>query len=202
MFTHDIDSHHNFNVSNPCPFVPLPNGDDLETGTMARPDRPGAPKTDYEEVWRYLPFREGPDGPGCGISWILESEFEECPLGDGQHMITKVFLGRIWGTYLAFHQDQVHVVSQARLGNRDRDVKVTGGEVSALREEWAHGRWERKYSLGPNTGALPSLLQGIDDRSQESSWHAGVKVIVGGCRYVVRAFEHAAARTTMVFSRL
>ncbi|KAJ5666165.1 uncharacterized protein N7477_008613 [Penicillium maclennaniae] len=55
IFTHVIDSLLNFNVSEPCPFVALSNGDVMETGTMPRPDRPGAPMTSYEEVWRYHP---------------------------------------------------------------------------------------------------------------------------------------------------
>lgn len=43
VFTYTIDSHNNFNISDPCPFIPLPNGDDLETGAMPRSDKPGAP---------------------------------------------------------------------------------------------------------------------------------------------------------------
>ncbi|KAJ6184516.1 hypothetical protein N7519_005817 [Penicillium mononematosum] len=188
IFTHEIDSHHNFNISNPCPFIPLPNGDDLETGTMARPDVPGAPMTDYEEVWRYLPFREGPEGPGRGLSWILESD--EGVLEEGQHKITKMFLAGIGGSYLVLRQKQIHVVRRTPLG--ERTVQITGEEVSTRREEWTDDHWEIKYALGPNNGSLPSMANGlgVDMRGRKS----GEKVTVGGCDFILRAFASAAPR--------
>ena len=182
VFTHEIDSHHNFNVSNPCPFIPLPNGDELETGSMARPDVPGAPITDYEEVWRYLPFREGPEGPGRGLSWILESD--EGVLEEGQHKITKMFLARIGGSYLVLRQKQIHVVRQALPG--ERAVQITGEEVSARREEWTDDHWEIKYALGPSNDSLPSMTNGLDVEIRGHK--CGEKVTVGGCDFIVRAF--------------
>lgn len=64
-------------------FETLPNGDDLETGSMPCPDRGGA-VTKYEEVWRKLNPREG-----VKHAWILQS------------MDDKTFLGRIGGGYMA-----------------------------------------------------------------------------------------------------
>ncbi|KAJ5213629.1 hypothetical protein N7449_000798 [Penicillium cf. viridicatum] len=190
VFTHEIDSHYNFNISNPCLFIPLPNGDDLETGTMTRPDVPGEPTTDYEEVWRYLPFREGPEGPGHGLSWILESD--EGVLGDGHHQVTKVSLAQIGGSYLVLHQKQIHVVGQTLLG--ERVVQITGEEVSARREEWTDGHWEVKYALGPGSDGLPSMANGLDVEMRGRK--SGEKVTVGGWDFIVRAYAAHAPRKT------
>ncbi|KAJ5932273.1 hypothetical protein N7516_006762 [Penicillium verrucosum] len=190
VFTHEIDSHHNFNISNPCPFIPLPNGDDLETGSMARPDVPGAPMTDYEEVWRYLPFREGPKGLGRGLSWILESD--EGVLEEGQHQVTKMFLARIGGSYLVLHQKQIHVVGQTAL--RGRAVQINGEKVSARREEWTDGHWEVKYALGPGNDGLPSMANGLDVKMQGRK--SGDKVTVGGWDFIVRACAAHRPRNT------
>lgn len=185
VFTHEIDSHHNFNISNPCPFISLPDGDELETGTMARPDKPGSPMTDYEEIWRHLPRRKGPEGPAHGVSWILESDGGA--LGEGRYNITKVFMGRIGATYLALHQEQVHVRSRASDG--ELLVKIAGGDVSARREEWFDGHWEVKYNLGPSSGDLPSMAKDVEEGRQGQWRIPGEKVTVGGHVYIVRAFE-------------
>lgn len=153
---------------------------------MPRPDMPGAPVTDYEEVWRYLPLHKGPEGPGNGCSWILESE--EGDLGEGQFHIQKVFLARIRGTYLALHQGQTRVRTQTAQG---WTVKVSGRDVSARREEWIDQRWEEKYVLGPNSGDLVSMAKGFDEKSLVS-WYPGATVNVGGHRYIVQAFEELA----------
>lgn len=184
VFTHAIDSHNNFNISNPCPFIPLPNGDELETGTMSRPDKPGAPMTDYEEVWRYLPCRRG---PGHGVSWILESD--DGGLGVGQFKVSKVFMGRIGATFLVLHQSQVHVRSLGLDGQWV--VTMSGDVVSARLEEWSDGHWEVKYSLGPDRCDLPSMTDGID-KDCVGMWYPGKKVNVAGHPYIVRAFEEFA----------
>lgn len=188
MFTHEIDSHHNFNVSNPCPFIPLPNGDDLETGTMARSDVPGAPMTDYEEVWRYLPVREGQEGSGRGLSWILESD--EGVLEEGQHQVSKVFLAQIGGSYLVLHQKQIHVVTRTSLG--ERAVQITGEEVSARREEWTDGHWEIRYALGPSSVGLASMARGLDVEMRGRK--SGDKVTIAGSHFIVRAYASEAPR--------
>ncbi|KAJ5479226.1 hypothetical protein N7530_004735 [Penicillium desertorum] len=183
VFTHEIDSHHNFNVSNPCPFIPLANGDDLETGTMARPDVPGAPMTDYEEVWRYLPFREGPEGSGRGLSWILESD--EGVLEEGQHKVTKTFLAKMGGSYLVLCQKQIHVVRQTPLG--ERTVQITGEGVSARREEWTDDHWEIKYALGPNNDSLPSMTNGlVDMRGSKSGERSLLGVATSICVHLLQ----------------
>jgi hypothetical protein len=69
-------------------FTPLPNGDDLETGSMPCPEKGGA-VTDYEEVWRGLRPREGSQ-----YAWILQS------------VDRKTFLGRIGGGYMALHEGE------------------------------------------------------------------------------------------------
>jgi hypothetical protein len=67
-------------------FTKLPNGDDLETGSMPCAERGGA-ITEYEEVWRTLK-----PVPGPKRAWILQSV-------DG-----KTFLGRIGGGFMALSE--------------------------------------------------------------------------------------------------
>ncbi|KFY45415.1 hypothetical protein V495_02993 [Pseudogymnoascus sp. VKM F-4514 (FW-929)] len=73
-------------------FSPLPNGDDLETGSM-----PCAHKndvvTDYEEVWRKLD-----PVPGPKRAWIIQS-VEDSPNGG-------TFLGRVAGSFMALRQNE------------------------------------------------------------------------------------------------
>lgn len=146
--------------------------------------------TDYEEVWRYLPFREGPEGPGRGLSWILESD--EGVLEEGRHQVTKMFLAQIGGSYLVFYQKQIHVVGQTPL--RERAVQITGEEVSARREEWTDGHWEVKYALGPGSDGLPSMANGLDVKMRGCK--SGEKVTVGGWDFIVRAYAaHGASKT-------
>lgn len=74
-------------------FTPLPNGDDLETGSMPCAEKGGV-VTDYEEIWRKLEPMAGPDG--TKIAWILQS------------VEGKTFLRRISGAYLALSQEEGH----------------------------------------------------------------------------------------------
>ena len=148
---------------------------------MARVDVPGAVMTDYEEVWRYLPFREGPDGPGRGLSWILESC--EGVLEEGQHKVTKLFLAQIGGSYLVLYQKQIHMVRRTSLG--EWVVQITGEEVSARREEWTNDQWEIKYALGPASDGLPSMANGLDAAMRGRK--CGEKLAIGGCDFIVRA---------------
>ena len=71
-------------------FTPLPNGDDLETGSIPCAEKDNA-VTDYEEVWRKLGPRPGPKH-----GWILQS-------AKG-----KTFLGRIGGGYMALGEEEGH----------------------------------------------------------------------------------------------
>lgn len=66
-------------------FAPLPNGDDLETGTFNK----GSGPTPYEEVWRDT--TETLDDGG-GWAWILQS-------ADGS-----TFLGKVGGIILGMRQ--------------------------------------------------------------------------------------------------
>lgn len=172
---------------------------------MPRPDLPGAPVAEYEEVWRELEFPGGPEAEKKGVSWILESESESeldpenGVYSEGKEVhITKTFLGRIWGVYTALQQPQIHI----RCKNPDGDWVVTekrGGEVSARREEWVPSSpasststsgWREKYVLGPEGENVPSLRTGLGGEGQgQGAWRVpGEKIVIGGRQYVVRAF--------------
>jgi hypothetical protein len=183
-FTHDLDSHNAFDAVDCGTFSKLPNGDDLETGSMPRWDLPGAPVREYEEVWRELPFREGPEGPGKGVSWVLERRAygEETV---GQIPMTRTFIARIWGTYVALRQEQTHYFDVGCL--RGSNARVEGGEVSARREEWdSTSGWQTKYALGPELDKLP-FMSTFD--TGDGDWSVGSRVVVSGQSYTVQAFE-------------
>jgi hypothetical protein len=181
LFTHAIDSHSAFDAVDCGNFTVLPNGDDLETGSMPRWDLPGTPVREYEEVWRELPFREGPEGPGRGISWVLEAKADgQGVSGHDGSTVIRMFIARIWGTYVALRQEQTHVgVGKA--------VVKRGGEVTARREEWdSTSGWKTRYILGPDVDKLPSMTT-IDTR--DGGWSIGSEVVLSGQQYIVRAFE-------------
>lgn len=152
---------------------------------MPRPDLPGSPVTEYEEVWRELPFREGPEGPKRGISWVLESDDGNLGETEGEVMVTKTFLGRIWGTYLALQQVQTH--TRGRDSSGRWEISKTGREVSARREEWNSG-WSERYAVGTPTG-LPSMIEGLNGEGEGPWRQPGEKVRIDGKWYIVRAFE-------------
>jgi hypothetical protein len=186
-------------------FTTLPSGDELETGSMPRTDLPGgAPvMTQYEEVWRELQFREGPEGPQRGVSWILESEGEEEEEKEKEEVQTmKTFIARIWGTYMVLQQPQTYTytytrteIPQIQQGKSSSVIKKTArGEVSARLEEWdsSLGCWKAKYILGPKGNGLPSLMSsggggGLIPDIKEGK--EGSKLTIAGATYVVRAFE-------------
>ncbi|PKX90208.1 uncharacterized protein P174DRAFT_445145 [Aspergillus novofumigatus IBT 16806] len=174
LFTHAIDSHNAFEAVDCGTFTPLPNGDDLEIGSMPRWDLPGKPVREYEEVWRELPFREGPEGPGRGVSWRGRS-------GRDGSTVTRMFIGRIWGTYVALRQEQMHYSGDSKAVVKD------GREASARREEWDSATgWQAKYVLGPDVDKLPSMTTiGTGD----GDWSIGREVVLSGQAYIVRAFE-------------
>ncbi|GIK06756.1 hypothetical protein Aspvir_002407 [Aspergillus viridinutans] len=181
LFTHAVDSHNAFDAVDCGTFTALPNGDDLETGSMPRWDLPGAPVREYEEVWRELPFREGPEGPGRGVSWVLEARGgEQGVSGQDGSTVVRMFIARIWGTYVVLRQEQTHY------GGDPEDVK-NGGEVSARREEWdSVSGWKTKYTLGPDVDKLPSMTT-ID--TGDGEWSVGSEVVLSGQPYIVRALE-------------
>ncbi|CAI7636340.1 unnamed protein product [Penicillium crustosum] len=185
-FSHELDSRNAFEAVDCGTFVPLPNGDSLEMGSMPRHDLPGAPDKEYEEVWRELPFREGPEGPKKGLSWVLESDDGDLGSGEEEVTVTKTFIGRIWGTYLALSQTQTHTRQKTASG--ELVVKKSGADVSARREEWESG-WKEKYLVGEAAGSLPSMLVGFDGEGVGSWRIPGEKVEVQGKTYIVRAFE-------------
>lgn len=186
QFTHEIDSRNSFDAVDCGTFSTLPNGDDLEVGSMPRPDLPGTPMTEYEEVWRELKFREGPEGPGKGVSWVLESK-HDVDLGANAEMeVARTFVAKIWGTYLVVRQRQVY----AHLAGSNAAVVWEGKDVSARREEWdRNDGWTATYVLGPDGDVLPSAKD-IEDGEQMRT--PGGTAFINGEAYTVRSYEEIA----------
>ena len=125
-------------------FTALPNGDDLETGSMPCPEKGGA-VTDYEEVWRGLSPKKG-----SKHAWILQS------------VDSKTFLGRIGGAYMALHEGQKGGFGARREEwdvNQGWDVKYEIGEVEGVPSLAAHGKvvfdGEESWKIG-HTVAISS----------------------------------------------
>ncbi|PWY85869.1 hypothetical protein BO94DRAFT_467768 [Aspergillus sclerotioniger CBS 115572] len=185
-FTHELDCRNSFDAVDCGTFSSLPNGDDLEEGEMPRADLPGCPVAQYEEVWRELKFRDGPEGHK-GVSWVLESK--EQPLDEGEEVeVERTFIGRIWGTYLALRQLQVH----SRPKGSATTIVKEGKDVSARREEWNASGWRVKHSLGAD--ALPSM-----NDIEDGSWKLGQTVTVAEKEYTVRAFESLRYVTSSIY---
>lgn len=150
---------------------------------MPRPDRPGAPVTDYEEVWRELTFREGPEGLGRGMSWVLESKHN---VEEGsEREVARTFLARVWGTYLVIRQTQI----LRRPQGSDAVSVAEGKGVSARREEWdSTAGWTAKYMLPGMGEKLPSMSD-VDGEGTGPWRTPGATVLVCGEEYTVRSFE-------------
>lgn len=181
LFTHELDSRNAFGVADCGTFSPLPNGDDLELGIMPRPDIPGAPTRNYEEVWRELSFRHV-EGHSKMLAFVLESEMAPMQLRvDEEREVTRTFIGAIGGTYVALRQSQILV----RSAGETKPVVKSGGEVSARSQEFVRGGgFETKYLLGPEGTVLPARgdIEFPMDGSSE-------RLMVRGQEYVVRSFE-------------
>ncbi|KAL4756540.1 uncharacterized protein BDW70DRAFT_10577 [Aspergillus foveolatus] len=181
LFTHELDSRSAFGVADCGTFSALPNGDDLEVGVMPRPDLPGAPVKEYEEVWRELPFvrMEGHEN----VSFVLESTTGGTQLKEGEEKeVTRTFIGAIWGSYIALRQTQV----LARPIGETKTVIKSGAEVSAKREEFVEGQgFVVRYSLGPEADELPTHSE-IQLPASDGSLE---RLVVGGQEYVVRSWE-------------
>jgi hypothetical protein len=124
-------------------FKTLPNGDDLETGSMPCPEKGGA-VTEYEEVWRNLKPRAG-----VRWAWILQS-------ADG-----KTFLGRIGGGYMALHEGEGKPFGARREEwdvGKGWSVKYNIGEVDGVPSLAAVGRevfeGEETWRTGYNVEVL------------------------------------------------
>lgn len=190
LFTHELDSQNAFSAVDSGTFTDLPNGDGLETGQMPRHDLPGAPVSEYEEVWRELNPKEGPEGENRGVSWILESVGEDFGDQEGEIRVVKTFLGRVWGTYVALRQMQTHTRNRTPSG--EWKVYKTGTDVSARREEWEPGfGWRAKYVIGKDTNTLPSLNNRFGNKGKVLR-SPGEKIIIGKETYIVRALEEIA----------
>ncbi|KAL4878213.1 hypothetical protein BJY04DRAFT_114968 [Aspergillus karnatakaensis] len=186
VFTHELDSRSAFGVADCGTFSSLPNGDDLEVGVMPRPDLPGEPVRDYEEVWRKLSYREATKGLSSCLSYVLESGTSQLQLAEGEEKeITRTFVGKIWGTCIVLRQKQF--VARSTEG---KVVIKSGGEVSARRENFDETSCEfrMKYSLGPESEVLPTHSE-IEAARADRFCSKGERFVVGGDEYVVRSFE-------------
>lgn len=88
-WVHIIDSNSAHATPDEGSFSKLPNGDDLEIGSMPCPEKGGV-ITPYEEIWRKIP-----PSSGSNLSWILQTT------GDGN-----TFIGRIGGGFIALQQGE------------------------------------------------------------------------------------------------
>ena len=165
---------------------------------MPRPDVPGMPVTEYEEIWRELAsFPDDPNAETKGISYILDSEVVDAcePVLSGQMgketvHVTRTFLGRSCGIYLALRQKQTYSRHRDSGGDRWVITDRTGqGEVSARREEWGSAGWNEKYVLGPDGSTLPSMKAGLDIEGKGAWKVGGQTVSIGGESYTVRSIE-------------
>lgn len=203
-FIRHLDSLGDLTKSDIVQFQRLPGGDDLETGSIPRADAPGAPVTAFEELWRDIEPPAGPES-ASGLppaakqrslpqAWILESLHDgDCDSAEIE--VTKTFLGRIQGTFLALRQEQ----TTKRITHDDGSMTIvrSGGEVSARRDEWVseQSRWLAKYVIGAQGQQLPSPAEqdgGVFVGEASGAWQrVGDVVSVLGQKYVVRAFEEA-----------
>jgi hypothetical protein len=169
-FTHDLDSHHDSDSSEPAPdvgdFSTLPNGDDLEVGEMPNPDADGKVMA-YEEVWRQLDWSAGIQ-PGS-INWVLESTD-----GEGSLPGFKVFYAKLGRFFLAV----------SKTSERQNAV------FSALRQDLdtSLGKWKSLYEIGDMSN-LVKIDSQDDGLQSDKSWTVGQVVLVGKIRYVVRALS-------------
>ncbi|KAL4783909.1 hypothetical protein BJX76DRAFT_242678 [Aspergillus varians] len=182
LFTHELDSRNAFGVADCGSFSSLPNGDDLELGVMPRPDLPGAPVREYEEVWRKLSIRQI-EGYWTASSFVLERGIGETQLGEGEEReVTRTFIGAVGGTYIALRQRQVLV----RSAGTTKTVVKSGGKVSARRDDFVQGKgFAGRYFLGPEAGELPTptdIRFPMSDGSLE-------RLVVDGEEYTVRSFD-------------
>jgi hypothetical protein len=158
---HTIDSR-GYEDPDEGTFETLDNGDQLETGEMACPEKGGA-ITPYEEVWRGLPV---PAAERFPYAWILQSVEASAKDLDGT-----VFLGKVGGEFVA-------------MGS------VKGGAFSTSREVWIESeeRWTEKYSV--NNSVVPSISgDGSVEFQGEATWKAGDLVQISQRTYRVVAWE-------------
>ncbi|CAK7209925.1 hypothetical protein SBRCBS47491_000610 [Sporothrix bragantina] len=157
---HIIDSRNMF-APDEGSFVTLPNGDSLETGSMACPERGGA-VTPYEEVWRVL-------STGSERGWILKREDEAAK--------TITFLGRVGSEFLAMVQAE----GGGPLTVQREALEKTGDDGTQS--------WMVKFRGGE--AELPSLAAaGLLTFPGEESWTEGSRVDMQGDLYTVCAVEH------------
>ncbi|CAK7239652.1 MAG: hypothetical protein STHCBS139747_001086 [Sporothrix thermara] len=158
---HIIDSRNTF-APDEGSFVTLPNGDSLETGSMACAERGGA-VTPYEEVWRTL-------STGSEPGWILR---RDCAAAK-----TITFLGRVGDEYFAMEQTAGGGPLSAQ-----REALETGGDDNNGTAHWV-------VKFGDGEAVLPSLARtGLATFPDEASWTEGSEVDIEGEKYTVCAVE-------------
>jgi len=139
-----VQWHHTIDSTGPSPpdsgtFSTLPNGDDLEIGSMPCPTRNNA-ITDYEEIWHSLAPLPGPANlPSVG--WILQSEDGKC------------FVSRIGGGFIGMREAKGEKrgfgVRHEEWSDGEWQVKFVGEEVQvpsmsevAESELKGEGKWK------------------------------------------------------------
>ncbi|KAI5299729.1 hypothetical protein KEM55_001821, partial [Ascosphaera atra] len=189
-YTHSVDSRKNFDAVDRGVFSSLPNGDALETGSMPRPDLPGAPVKPYEEVWKDL------KPSGEGECYILESTggaaTEELLRGTNEareERVVKTFIGKVPGFFIALRQELVY--KRVQKGSSWELVKEAG-DMSAKKQTWRSNATGTKDAVVTTCcGPVGETLPTIDDLPVKNEQNnVGGKVTVAGGEYTIRAFEH------------
>lgn len=112
---HIIDSKSAHATPDEGSFSKLPNGDDLEIGSMPCPEKGGV-VTPYEEVWRKIR-----PSPGSDLSWILQSVEDQ-----------KTFLGRVGGGFIVLRQRDAGFGARSEQWNDDEGKWVQKYAIGEL----------------------------------------------------------------------
>lgn len=158
QFTHIIDSR-GYTEPDQGTFSQLPNGDDLETGTMPCPEK-GNVMTDYEEVWRDLPVT---GESGGRAAWIVQSVDD---------VEGTTFVGRLGNAFMAFRKsrDGSFFAKREEWGEKEN-------------------RWQTKYLVGDHSTPWLEGAGDWSLREESSWSVGEVVHDLKGVQYRVRAFE-------------
>ncbi|RAO69996.1 uncharacterized protein BHQ10_006008 [Talaromyces amestolkiae] len=199
-FLHTINSRNTFQHIDTGLFERLPNGDEMETGTMIRPGDPqGAFPRQYEEVWRQ---RKPGNVPGQNIAWVLEGAGSRVSLtqnsdgiGSEESKEVETFLARLGSVYIAIRQPTRIVQTPQANGSFSFQKFGDVEGVSVRHEEYAGGKkgWVEKFVTGPEGRDLPTMQKNKSDfipaQEGKGNWRKpSQKVMIRGEEYVVRGF--------------
>lgn len=131
-WTRYIDSFGEPGATDDGDFTKLPNGGDLESGSMISPDHDNK-STYYEELWREGPLLDAKPG-----SWIAESS-------DGETR-ARTWIGRLGGYYLAMRE----------LDSKTNEFAALRQHWNASQESW-----EKVFTAGESKVKLP-LVESVE----------------------------------------